>query len=40
MPRPKAYPTQLRLAMSLESATYYSILNNAEAMCHFDAEMS
>jgi hypothetical protein len=39
-PRPKAFPHQLRLAMSLESAAYYPSLDNPGYMCHFDAEMS
>jgi hypothetical protein len=39
-PRPKAFPNQLRVAMSLESSAYYPQLDNPAAMCHFDAEMT
>lgn len=39
-PRAKAFPSQLRLAMSLESAAYYQRLDDPSFMCHFDAEMS
>jgi hypothetical protein len=36
----KRHPNQLRLAMSLESASYYQALDSPEFMCHFDAEMT
>lgn len=39
-PRRKAFPTQLRLAMSLESSAYYDDLDRPDYMCHFDMEMS
>jgi hypothetical protein len=39
-PRAKAFPNQLRLAMSLESSAYYSNLDSPSFMCHFDAEMT
>ncbi|WIA21264.1 hypothetical protein OEZ85_000499 [Tetradesmus obliquus] len=40
MPMKKRHPNQLRLAMSLESASYYQALDSPEFMCHFDAEMT
>lgn len=39
-PRAKAFPNQLRVAMSLESSTYYSDLDDPRFMCQFDAEMT
>lgn len=39
-PQPKAFPTQLRLAMSLESSAYYEDLDDPGYMCRFDMEMS
>jgi hypothetical protein len=39
-PIAKRHPNQLRLAMSLESASYYQALDSPEFMCQFDAEMS
>jgi hypothetical protein len=39
-PRRKAFPMQLRLAMSLESSAYYEELDDPSYMCHFDAEMT
>jgi hypothetical protein len=39
-PRAKAFPNQLRLAMSLESAAYYPNLDKPSYMCQFDAEMT
>ncbi len=39
-PRKKAFPEQLRVAMSLESAAYYPNLDSPSYMCHFDAEMT
>lgn len=39
-PRPKAFPNQLRLVMSLESAAYYAVLDDPKFMCQFDAEMT
>jgi hypothetical protein len=39
-PMAKRHPNQLRLAMSLESASYYSLLDSAQFMCQFDAEMT
>lgn len=39
-PRDKAFPNQLRLAMSLESSAYYGNLDSPHYMCHFDAEMT
>jgi hypothetical protein len=39
-PRAKAFPTQLRVALSLESSAYYPNLDNPKYMCHFDAEMT
>lgn len=39
-PHAKAFPNQLRLAMSLESATYYKALADPHVMCQYDAEMS
>lgn len=40
LPRRKAFPTQLRIAASLESATYYPHLDDPGYMCHFDAEFT
>eukprot|EP00878_Enallax_costatus_P031535 GHUV01034488.1.p1 GENE.GHUV01034488.1~~GHUV01034488.1.p1 ORF type:complete len:620 (+),score=105.70 GHUV01034488.1:566-2425(+) len=40
VPRAKAFPNQLRIAMSLESAVYYTNLDNPGFMCGFDAEMT
>jgi hypothetical protein len=39
-PRAKAFPHQLRIAMSHESAAYYANLDNPNFMCQFDAEMT
>jgi hypothetical protein len=39
-PIEKRHPNQLRLAMSLESASYYHLLDSPQFMCRFDAEMT
>ncbi|KAF6258523.1 hypothetical protein COO60DRAFT_1691955 [Scenedesmus sp. NREL 46B-D3] len=39
-PIAKRHPNQLRLAMSLESASYYAALDDPQYMCQFDAEMT
>jgi len=39
-PRAKAFPQQLRVAMSLESGAYYPQFDEPGFMCQFDAEMS
>jgi hypothetical protein len=39
-PIAKRHPNQLRLAMSLESASYYHLLDSSHFMCQFDAEMT
>lgn len=39
-PRPKAFPEQLRLVTSLESAAYYPNMDDQQYMCQFDAEIS
>lgn len=39
-PRAKAFPQQLRVAVSLESGAYYPHFDAPEFMCQFDAEVS